>query len=176
LRRRKYPEEVNKDPGTKDPRQIDFLEFVAPSDDKPRGKPRPMSLRDFQKLLCETEELITSKQWGKFTPRFMVGIYCIMHHRVYGVFPHEVRDNFRSAVAAAMRMLRNEFGGNHEEMLVFIRWAWSREHKREKQRDSDNQFRIGWRLQFGRPMLSDYRVSKARGSRIGKRTGKRNRR
>lgn len=149
-------------------RQTSLLEFVAP-DDKGKGKagkkPRAMTLRAFKSLIVETEDLKKRKEWNQFTPKHFVGMYCLLHHHVYGVFPYEVRDNYDNAVRAARRMLNSEFDQDNERMLKFMIWLWRREDRREKKRDDDNSFRIGWRLQFGRTLMVDYRVSSNRNRR-----------
>lgn len=159
MRRLKNPRPERVD----DDKQIDLLNFVAPPEkDKKR---RAMSQQQFQKLLVETNDLKMTKRWDEFTPRHFVGMYCLLHHYVYSVFPHEVRDNYMLSVGAAQRMLKNEFKGDTEQMIVFMRWVWKRESEREKSRDANSTFRIGWRLQFGRQLLSDFRVAKTRGTR-----------
>lgn len=96
----------------------------------------------------------------------MVGLYALLHTRVYEVGPGELADAkvFLGARSAAGKMLRDEFGGRQLPMVEFIQWVWSRERQRERQRRGvDCQYRIGWRLQFqSRVLVTDYRVALAR--------------
>lgn len=121
-----------------------------------------MALSDFKQLLVHTNAIKDDKAWDEFTPKNFVALYCLLHGNVYGVIPEEVRDSFSLAVGAAMRQLKNEFSGDKLRMVEFMRWTWAREKKRNATRSEDNDFRIGWRLQFGRTLLSDYRVARAR--------------
>lgn len=151
----------------KEPREgcVAFEDFVAlPSSErrKKAGRPKPLSAPDFRRLLIETNQLKDLRGWSDFTPRNFVALYCLLHMHVYSVLPEEVRDSFRLVVNAAKRMLEIEFSNNKTRMIEFMRWSWQREAKRLKYRDPENDFRIGWRLQFGRALLSDFRVARAR--------------
>lgn len=140
--------------------QTSFEDFMAP-DTKPR-KPRVKTKDEFMTLLVVTNELREKQDWKAFTPKHFVALYCLLHKHVYGVIPDEVRTQFNLAVRKAHTMLRSEFDGDQGRMVAFMRWVWAREMKRNKTRTADDDFRIGWRLQFASNYLSDYRVSRAR--------------
>lgn len=135
----------------------DVEDFVAP---ETPARSRTLPRRQFERLLSETNALKEQQAWQSLTPKHFVALYCLLHRHVYGVVPEEVRDGYRLAVGAANRMLRNEFNGDQHAMVEFVRWVWQREQRRAKQREHD--YRMGWRLQFGRPLLTDYRVARAR--------------
>jgi hypothetical protein len=144
-------------------KQTQFTDFgTEPEPERRPQKKRAMPKRDFEQLLTETNALKDRQAWSEFTPKHFVGLYCLLHQHVYKVVPDEVRDQFRPAVGASMRMLKHEFSGEQLSMVDFMRWTWRREEYKDSQRDRDSDFRIGWRLQFGRPLLSDYRVAQAR--------------
>src|SRR6267378_3539910 len=69
---------------------------------------------------------------------------------------------------AAYRMLTNEFSGNVDSMVTFIKWCWLREQKsvtwRRNNPERDNGFRIGWKYQFNGKLLSDWRMMCTRGT------------
>jgi hypothetical protein len=95
----------------------------------------------------------------------LVGLYSLLHALVYGVRPEELAVEWTSAVAAARRQLVSQFDGRPSRLVAFLRWTWKRESKREKKRRSNGAsevYRVGWRLQFGNSLLTDYRVAVAR--------------
>lgn len=140
--------------------QMSLADFVAP--DAPKKKPSAMSKQRFEELLVKTNEMKEAQQWEVFEPKHFVALYCLLHHHVYGVMPNEVRQHYAMASRKAGDMLEQEFGGERKRMVDFMRWVWSREINRNKKRDQDNDFRIGWRLQFAPTYVSDYRVARAR--------------
>ncbi len=97
--------------------------------------------------------------------RELVGLYAVLHEKVYGVAPAELVRDWMLVVTATRRMLKQEFEGRPPRMVAFIRWVWSREAKREAKRRQNgaDSSRIGWRLQFqSQSMLTDYRVHLSR--------------
>jgi hypothetical protein len=143
---------------------IEFGDFVAePRTGSPANrKPKPLARRDFVQLLHVTNDMKERQAWAEFKPRNLVALYCLLHGHVYGVTPEEVRDHFAQATRTAKAMLEHEFDGDAGRMIEFMRWVWSREMNKLKTRDVSSDFRIGWRLQFARTMMSDYRVARAR--------------
>ena len=102
--------------------------------------------------------------WGRAEARHFVALYAVLHERVYGAAPAELRSEaWWGAVSAAGKMLREEFGGEPARMLDFVRWTWRREQGREKKRGDEQEVRrVGWKLQFlTRHLLTDYRVANA---------------
>ena len=97
----------------------------------------------------------------------LVALYSLCHERVYGTSPTELEmgDAFYLASNAARRMVNNEFAGDYERAIEFMRWNWNREREREKwrrQNASTSTFRLSWKLQFSSSAVSDYRVTIAR--------------
>lgn len=138
---------------------LDVDEYDGPTKPKGKAKPRPKSKRELDQLLQEVERLREKQAWRLMEARHLVGLYMMLHHKVYGVYPAELRTQWRGAVAMAGRMLKHEFGGDGAKMVHFMRWVWTREKKRNDKRGADNDFRIGWRLMFRETLLTDYRVA-----------------
>lgn len=98
-------------------------------------------------------------------PRLMVGLYSALHELVYGVAPDDLARDWSQAVAAAKRMLDQQFSDDAPRMTMFLKWTWAREKDREKWRVENRRdgSRIGWRLQFqSLSLLTDYKVFIAR--------------
>lgn len=107
------------------------------------------------------------ERWDVAEPRHLVALYAWCHEQVYGVAPAElVGYAWAGAVSAALALVRNEFRGDVPSAVDFLRWVWAREREREswrrRNRPDGGGSRIGWRLQFGRAMLTDYRIYLAR--------------
>lgn len=141
-----------------------FEDFVAPpaAEKKKRAPRRGLSPSQFNAVLQETRELKDLGEWSAFKPRHLVGLYCLLHAHVYGVAAEDARESFLAAQSMARRILAQDFSDNAQAAVEFMRWVWTRESKRYDRRDRDNDFRIGWRLQFGHQYLTDYRVFRAR--------------
>lgn len=136
--------------------QHDFGDFVA----GPAKERKTIPKRQFARLIEVTLLLMSEERYTELKSRHFVGLYCIMHEKLYGVVPEEVRENYKQAVFAASRMFRHEFKEDPKAMLHYVRWVWQRERKRNQTRETD--FRISWRFHFGRTLLSDYRVASKR--------------
>jgi hypothetical protein len=109
------------------------------------------------------EENAAARDWKNASARELVGLYSLLHERVYSVRPDEL-DGPSFFAACAMAGLALKALGSSEKVFEFIRWTWRREDAREqKRRDGDSGgFRIGWRLQFSPAMITDYRVAQER--------------
>ena len=106
-----------------------------------------------------------SREWDTAFSQDLVGLYSLLHERVYGVIPDELDGPaYFAAVAAAARTCTTL--GGAEKVFEFIRWTWKREDQREQKRRDENSGggRIGWRLQFSPAMITDYRVAQERAS------------
>lgn len=105
-------------------------------------------------------------EWGDFAPGHAVALWAACHQRVYGAAPAEADDarEYAQATFAARRLMQREFGGAPGALLDFMRWAWHREQGRERWRRQHGKEggRLGWRLQFGAAMVSDYRLDAER--------------
>lgn len=93
--------------------------------------------------------------WSDAEPREIVGLYSLLHSRVYGVHPAELDGpDYLGAVSAARRVIK-EIGG--AAAFELVRWKWNQIEFR-MQKGSDNGFRLGWRIQFSQATLVDFRV------------------
>lgn len=124
-----------------------------------------MSDRLLLKLLDEVNAMLREGKWSEATAKHFVALYADLHFRVYGIEPADLDPKQRlAAVSMASSMMQNEFGGSAIEMAEFVRWAWSREKERETWRRENGRqgSRLTWRFQFGRSLLTDYRLERAR--------------
>lgn len=138
---------------------LDFEDFMgaAPKRSKKRGVGERMTRGAFEKQLAKTRALMKAEAWDQFKPKDFVFLFAHLHEHVYGALPLEVAETPNLAYLAAGRQLRNEFSGNVDRFLEFIRWTWRREKLAHPKRTSD--FRIGWRYQFSAAsLMTDYRV------------------
>jgi hypothetical protein len=110
----------------------------------------------------EVEAMLESGEWDDALPRHFLALYALLHLRVYKVEALELTSSVRLfAAGAAGKMLKAHFDDDPYAFVEFIRWTWQREARREVwRRDNgrDGQ-RIGWRLQFGGSLLTDYKRS-----------------
>jgi hypothetical protein len=94
-----------------------------------------------------------------------VALYAICYEQVYGIAPLLSPTDRMRAASMAARVLKAHFGGSEEELVDFVRWAWRREHGREKWRrehGGGNGGKLSWNLLFGSRILDDYRLDVAR--------------
>lgn len=115
------------------------------------------------------EELQSMIQGGSYEgakPMHLVALYEWAHERVYAVKPEEFRETvtWKLAVFAAARLLKDQFEGDVEECVSFMRWVWRREAAREQRRKArqEETRRISWRFFFSNSMVTDYRVDQVR--------------
>lgn len=152
-------------------------QFVASKSSRPpagKGKAPKVSPARIAKFLADVGEFMAEGDWSKAEPGHYVALYVVLHHKVYGLKPAELDDG--AQYFQAMRAAKAFYAGLEahvrsfsksiapDDMVDFLRWTWAREEGRERwRRDNakDGQ-RVGWRLQFGGAMLSDYRVDKLR--------------
>jgi hypothetical protein len=128
-------------------------------------RPKRVSSGTWDKALDDGHAMLLSGEWDEARPIHFVAAYALLHKKVYAVECSELTPQARLyASGAAARMLRDEFGDERAEMAEFLRWTWKREKEREAWRRAKNRAggRIGWRLQFGGSLLTDYRLDLAR--------------
>jgi hypothetical protein len=133
----------------------------------PPKKDRPKRLAGFapaqwSRARRHVEEAMASGDWEGTTCGHLLALYAVLHERVYGVAASELEVTKERTIArqAAARMLRAEFADDVAQMVVFMRWCWSRESAYEKRRRASGQvtdFRVGWRYQFNGKLLTDWR-------------------
>lgn len=146
-------------------REMSLDEFVAGAPKKRAQKKGPKACAaQHEAARKEAERYAEARAWSTAAGRQFVGLYSLLHERVYGVRPDELDSPaFFAAVAAAERAIRTL--GIPDKVFEFVRWTWRREEAREQKRrdQSDgNAFRIGWRLQFSPSMVTDFRVAQER--------------
>jgi hypothetical protein len=138
---------------------------------KRRSSPR----RGFEQACQEARELSSryaqshdEHAFDEASPRVLVGMYALLHTKVYGVSPDDLLDGkaFLGACGMAGKLVRDQFGGSVRRAVEFLRWVWRREKWLEDRNKEGRTSRLGWRLQFGcTGLVVDYRVAVARQAR-----------
>lgn len=161
------------DPDTRD----SAMRLAAFGDDRRKPglkKRRPsMSAKRLAAVRSEVVEMLRTGDWESATSQHLVALYAELHARVYGVASSEVEGGGQAAgaaIVAAGRLVSTLFGGNATDAVLFMRWVWQREAQREewrRQKGAEGGGRIGWKLQFARCLVDDYRLAerRARGQR-----------
>jgi hypothetical protein len=160
----KLPAPAEPPPSVPPKSTADFAKVRPPK--RPRGAPSvpPGARARFVRELAEfrAEGLGAHRMGGGH----FVAMYADLHEKVYGIAPVELDDGkvFHMAKQAADRLLEKHFGGDPGEMVTFVLWVWDREKGREDWRRGGIKSggRIGWRLQFGGALVSDYRLDAVR--------------
>ena len=135
-------------------------EFVGKGFSKKKRRKNPKVL--FEKAKNELVEVEQGQRDPK-APHF-VALYAKLHEHVYGVAPTELEDVAWFAACKEADRIFNEFQNSKLLMFDFMRWVWRRERAAEKRRKADGvetSRRIGWRLQFSRTLVTDFRVAHA---------------
>lgn len=120
------------------------------------------------KVTRQMNEMRVANEWAEATPMHLVALYTWCHEQTYGLRPVEFERGgllWSAATACATKMLREEFKGDIDEMVDYMRWSWRREKRKEEWRRESNRDggRIEWRAQFMHLyLLTDYRIDKAR--------------
>jgi len=137
------------------------LASMMPSDKAPKITPAKM-----RRFLQDALERLGTGNWVGAKPSSIVALYGVCHERVYGCSPAELSNGltYLLATAAAARQTKEEFGGDPIRAVEFMRWVWVREESREKWRRENGRDggRISWKLQFGKALVTDYRIAMAR--------------
>jgi hypothetical protein len=128
-----------------------------------RKKRRAMSRSTIDRIVAETARRREAKDWKGAKPGNLVALWAWCHGAVYGVVPEEVSypAQFGKACIRAAQVLKASFDGDVVRCVDFVRWTWSREMRRRKNVEANQERRIGWALQFSPGMVSDWRVSTA---------------
>lgn len=128
---------------------------------------RGPQLKKVQKNMDLAAEIAKDeKRWKEFNAPLLVSLYAWLHTQVYDVDPSSALIG-KSGIAArkqAKNILENEFGGDHREMLMFMRWVWFRERDREKWRIANRKTgsQISWMYQFSPRLVVEYKITKRR--------------
>jgi hypothetical protein len=130
----------------------------------PEKKPRRRtgkSMAGMRRAMDGASEHVELGDWSTATPATIVGLYAVLHEKVYGVEPEELAEAWLGAVSAAKRLLEESpFNGDVARLVDFVRFTWKREKMAEdKARGTGNvRRRVGWRLQFvSRALVVDYK-------------------
>lgn len=114
--------------------------------------------------------------WDQGNATAMLGLYAVLHEKVYGVFPGSVTDGeFEVASRAAGLMCKQNFRGSWYEVVKFMRWVWQREAGREAERVRRGQTEarnIRPKLMFSRYLLEDYESALVRQRKMGGNRGR----
>lgn len=138
----------------------EFAGKAKPKRKKSKG-PRACA-RQHELARAAAEELIRSKEWQRADGQAIVGLYSLLHTRVYGVLPDELDGpDYLAAVQAAKRMCEQLTPRGAYELL---HWTWRAEEAKAQRAiyDGQERARIGWRLQFHASKVTDFKVSRAR--------------
>jgi hypothetical protein len=129
----------------------------------PRTRTRAKALAPIEVAMDDAKRRAASGDWSAAKGSSFVGLYAICHHMIYGVVPDELFQAgvYKVAAKIAANALHDLFADDPDAMAAFVRWCWVRE-KRKHNWALGNGFdrnRLGWKWQFSRALLTDYRVS-----------------
>ena len=108
-----------------------------------------------------------SGNWEGAKPVHVVALYAHAHEQVYGVPPAELAgQEYMRAAAFASRLLKDSFSGDVDAMVGFVAWTWferaggknERAMHAWRVREGRALYRVGWPLQFGGKLLTDWRL------------------
>lgn len=141
--------------------------WAATSEPKTKRKKslRATSTNQLLQHLDEVNEMLARGALAEARPEHFVALYADLFFRVYGVQDESLTAKERSvAKLQAKRMLETDFGGDRKAMATFVSWTWTREKQREAWRRANAKEggRLSWRYQFGKAVLTDYRIDVAR--------------
>lgn len=119
-----------------------------------------------ERLVKEVAECIETDDWGDKRPALLVGVFCWAHEQIYGVdCVREVKRFFLTASQGARKLIDEEFEGDFDEALRFMKWVWARERDREEWRRKNTGYgkRLRWRHFFvERELVTELRLAEAR--------------
>lgn len=121
--------------------------------------------QQFVRALDDVKAMMKSKAWSEARGMHFVALYADLHFRVYGIEDVSLGPKERVyAAKMAADMLDKDFDGVPPAMMEYVAWTWTREKGREEWRRSNGGKGglMTWRAQFGRSVLTQYRVQMAR--------------
>lgn len=128
----------------------------------------PRSRAGYERGREEAKALLDAKAAEDIEkPEHLLGVFALMHERVYGVSPDDLADGWKPAVVAVRKMIAS-FGGEPTRVLDLLRWTWRREAEREKAAAGTGKVRsrLTWRVQFAcSALVVDYRRAVVAGNR-----------
>lgn len=131
----------------------------------PKKKSKTIGDAAFERDLSKAEAMLAAGTFGEATGRHFVALYASLYFRVYGLLPEDMGPKERVyAAKQANLMLEKQFGGDRQEMAVFMAWLWTREKSTEQwRRDNGKDGKvIDWRFQFSPSAVQKYRIAVAR--------------
>lgn len=153
-------------PPTPTPAELALSAFVGPV--KKGRKKSPGSHRKAH--IEQVTDMVKHRDYADMTPGRLVALYWLCHERVYGVAPTELNTAaaWNRAMKSAGKMVAEHFDGDVQRAVVFMRWVWNDERRKEEWRRANkrNGRRITWQGQFVRDyLITDWRASvmRARG-------------
>ena len=118
-----------------------------------------------KKYVVQIDAMIEAGEYD-MTPRLWVALFCWLHEAVYGVeCIDETRMSWGTASTRANAMLNEEFEGNEDEFMSYLRWVALEEERIEAWRRTNGKQgkRLNWRdLFLYKTKLSDYRLARLR--------------
>ena len=137
----------------------------------PKPRPERHTRGGTSRAREQMREMAAKADWSGATGSHFVALYEWLHATVYEVEASElsVVKEWTQAAAAASRMLHDYFADDTAAMVNFLRWTWKKERETEAWRRDNGRpgRRIGWRLQFGHALVTDYRLDSRRRSSAG---------
>ena len=114
--------------------------------------------------IAEVRERITRQNWKDMKVGRLVALYWICHEKIYGVVPAEIDKTavWEQVMKAAGGMVKNEFDGDMQQAIEFMRWVWTDEARKENWRRANHKpaGRIKWQNQFLHGyLISDWRAA-----------------
>lgn len=100
--------------------------------------------------------------WEVAAPHHLVGLYAALHEGLYAVSPLELKVEYHGALAAATKLVKEEFNGNAEEAVQYLSWCVVRAKrwKEDNEREGKDVVRLPWRTVFySRKWLVDFKAS-----------------
>lgn len=162
-------DEVEDEPVTKkEDSSPEFQELVATMterQDRRKKAPKTVGAATFEKSLVEVDAMLESRDWSRCQARHLVALYDRMHLKCYGIEAVELGPAARyNAGMMASGLVRREFDGDFQEAIDYMRWAWTKEIRKEKWLRENNKSgrRISSYLMFNGSLLTDYRLFLAR--------------
>lgn len=140
-----------------------FTAFAGPA--SKRKKSGKITDSQFAKAVTEVNERKQSGDWKGLRSIHFVALYAIQHEIVYGVLPGDLDASKKvHACGAVVRLLNKEFRDDTTDMVIFMRWAWSREREREewRRKKGTDGGRLTWQYQFHGGLVTEYRIHLAR--------------
>jgi hypothetical protein len=133
------------------------------------GGRRERGLTDLEKEMREAKLRAGTGNWEGVKGGTLIGLYALCHQAVYEVLPEELKEKatFTEASRRASIFLRRNFGGDVSQMVLFIKWCWAREKKREEYAKAKNfdRNRLTWQKQLMTYLITDYNLDRKKAER-----------